>query len=632
MNAKCKHIGCLVAATVWLAAVAPASAQNPRPHVIEGEAAEMHARALGLPVRVDHADGTTVMLKRFVDGRPEYYTTNNAVAASTVRTDVTRTQVTDLTLHGTGVALGVWDGGSARLTHQEFAGRVTTGDGSSAHPHSTHVTGTMIASGVVASARGMAPGGSVVCYDFNNDDAEMLAESLTISNHSYGSISGWHFNPFGDNEWYWFAVPEVSSDEDPAFGLYESGASTWDDIAYVTPGYLIVKSAGNDRGQGPPPGTSHFHLNATGTAWVFDDDTHPLDGPYDCVPTAGVAKNILTVGAVEDIPGGWTESADVVMTSFSGWGPTDDGRIKPDIVANGASLTSAISLADNAYGESSGTSMAAPNASGSAAVLQDYWDQLHTEPDNPPSTRSASLKGLIIHTAREAGSADGPDYVFGWGLMDTLGAAVAIKHDRYWPRAIQELVLPDPDPLSPDPDVIVQRLSDIRVGQHVKVTICWTDPPHASLGYQLDPSTRVLINDLDLRLIHVGSGTVYYPWTLNPASPGAAAEQDADNDRDNVEVVEFTATQAGDYLVEVTYKDTLENDEQEFSLLVNTYYANVWSLPDDFGTLSAALNSSSVDDWSALLLESNAYPENLTITKPVTIYAAGGIATIGVND
>jgi len=52
------------------------------------------------------------------------------------------------------------------------------------------------------------------------------------------------------------------------------------------------------------------------------------------------AKNILTVGAVEGIPGGYNRKEDVIMSSFSSWGPTDDGRIKPDLVADGVGVYS----------------------------------------------------------------------------------------------------------------------------------------------------------------------------------------------------------------------------------------------------------------------------------------------------
>ena len=63
---------------------------------------------------------------------------------------------------------------------------------------------------------------------------------------------------------------------------------------------------------------------------------------------------------------------DVVMSSFSCWGPTDDGRIKPDVVADGVGVLSSVSSSNTSYSSLSGTSMASPNASGSLLLLQDY--------------------------------------------------------------------------------------------------------------------------------------------------------------------------------------------------------------------------------------------------------------------
>ncbi|WP_421020008.1 S8 family serine peptidase, partial [Klebsiella pneumoniae] len=84
----------------------------------------------------------------------------------------------------------------------------------------------------------------------------------------------------------------------------------------------------------------------------------------------GIAKNNLTIGAVNGIPGGWNKPGDVVMSSFSSWGPTDDGRIKPDLVADGVSVTSTGGNSTTSYATLSGTSMAAPNTTGSLLLLQ----------------------------------------------------------------------------------------------------------------------------------------------------------------------------------------------------------------------------------------------------------------------
>jgi subtilisin family serine protease len=92
------------------------------------------------------------------------------------------------------------------------------------------------------------------------------------------------------------------------------------------------------------------------------------------------AKNILTVGAVSGILAGYAKKEDVVANSFSSWGPTDDGRIKPDIVADGVSVYSTLATNDSSYGYLNGTSMAAPGASGSLLLLQELSYKLINKP------------------------------------------------------------------------------------------------------------------------------------------------------------------------------------------------------------------------------------------------------------
>lgn len=78
---------------------------------------------------------------------------------------------------------------------------------------------------------------------------------------------------------------------------------------------------GNDRGQRPEPNTQHWVWN--GQNWVTSISYHPKDGEvtngFNCLPPDGVAKNIITVGAIDDIFNGYQNSSDVkqVNTDFS---------------------------------------------------------------------------------------------------------------------------------------------------------------------------------------------------------------------------------------------------------------------------------------------------------------------------
>ncbi|MEO1655909.1 MAG: S8 family serine peptidase, partial [Bacteroidota bacterium] len=314
--------------------------------------------------------------------------------------------------------LGMWDEGAVRRSHIEFNGgdnRVVQRDGSqSISSHATHIAGTMVAEGDNTFARGMASRAQLEANDWYADDSEMAlaaANGLLISNHSYGTLSGWV--AIG-SEWIWYGDKNVSLEEDYKFGFYDQRSALWDQISYNAPYYLIVKSAGNDRGEGP--GASPVNAESDGGA----------DG-YDCIATFGNAKNVLTVGAVFGLDQPYSDPQDVVMTSFSAWGPTDDGRIKPDLCANGVAVFSPTSFTNDSYQNLNGTSMATASVSASLLLLQEHYQNLNGDES---FMLSASLKALAIHTADEAGLHEGPDYQFGWGLMNSARAAQLISQDR----------------------------------------------------------------------------------------------------------------------------------------------------------------------------------------------------------
>jgi len=168
------------------------------------------------------------------------------------------------------------------------------------------------------------------------------------------------------------------------------------------------------------------------------------------------------------------------------------------------------------------------------------------------------LKGLVIHTADECGGATGPDYTFGWGLVNTLAAATHITQDQSTPGVMQELVLPDGQNLA-------ETWTYSGAGP-IRATISWTDPPAQPLTPAVDPPTKMLVNDLDLRITGPDA-TVYLPWVLKPAIPANPATT-GDNISDNVEMVLIPSPDPGDYVVSVTHKGTLTDGMQPYSLLL----------------------------------------------------------------
>lgn len=525
--------------------------------------AEEKARVLGIPFRIEHEDGSISQIEYFEGDLPVYVTTYNLVAAiSTATRPLHKGQSSGYELSGNGLVIGEWDGGAVRLTHVEFGDRATQRDASTnISNHATHVAGTLIASGVRPDAVGMAPEAFLWAHDWDNDSGEMAAAAssgLLVSNHSYGSIAGWANGDWsvpGTNQWHWWGDVNISETEDYKFGYYDQRAREWDQITYNAPYYLIVKSAGNDRNN---VGALNHKVRINGQ-WVESNTFRPRDGGelgYDCIPTYGNAKNILTIGAVADLPNGYQGPSSVAMSNFSSFGPTDDGRIKPDLVGNGVGLLSSTSAGDNTYGSLSGTSMSGPNVAGSLLLLQELYYRYYGH-----FMLSSTLKGLAIQTADEAGSTPGPDYRFGWGLLNTSKAADLI-HDRGVYQTIIEGTLLNRDTFTLP--IYVNK------DEPVKITLCWTDPPAQVHPPALNDRRLKLINDLDMRLISSDNDSIiFYPYLLDPENPAAAAIQ-ADNFRDNVEQIDAGIIPPGIYLVQITHKENLFNGKQDFSLISNT--------------------------------------------------------------
>ena len=515
------------------------------------------AKKYNIPLSYETPDGGIVILDRIsASGVPEFKSTLNTNAAKTVKTNhVQAGGRTNLNLTGAGYTIAQWDGGRVRTTHQEFTtNRVTQIDGSTTlSAHATHVAGTMVARGASTNgAQGMATAATLRAFDFSNDVTEMAQEAntgLKLSNHSYGTPAGFNYNS-SLNRWEWLGDENISMVTDYRFGYYDNTARNWDQIAVNAPFYLMVKSAGNDRNDY----TSGTHWVFRSGNWVSTTQARNADGPYDCLSTYSCSKNILSVGSVLDIPNGYVSSTGVIISSFSSGGPTDDGRIKPDIVGNGQDLYSCNSTADNAYYTSQGTSMSSPNVTGSIALLNSFYFSKYAR-----HMRSSTTKALVLHTADEAGPGEGPDYTFGWGLMNTERAALLIA-DSLDRNPIFEKTLGNKD-------TMMLNLYSNGI-EPLRVTIAWIDPAGNVSPPALNNRAIKLINDLDLRIID-SVGTEYMPYKLNYNSPAAAATK-GDNLVDNVEQVYIAAPAAGNYRVRVTHKGNLAgNSPQAFSMVIS---------------------------------------------------------------
>jgi serine protease AprX len=460
-------------------------------------------------------------LQRIYNGEPIFYKSFNAGSALTLRANTLYTGGGQgLSLSGTGMTAGVWDSGRVRETHQEFGNRVSIMDGSTVFgSHSTHVTGTIAAQGTNAALKGIAFGANAKTYNWDDDYNEMVtfgAVGDLVSNHSYG-----------------YAVN--SSFPSWRYGSYDASSIEVDQVSVTYPFYQVVVAAGNDR-------------NDTSLPQVLNT------GGYDLLTGMSVSKNSLIVAAVEEVPS-YVDESSVIMSNFSNFGPTDDGRIKPDIAAKGVGVISTSQMNNFATSILSGTSMAAPSITGLVLLLQKHYNNLN------PSTfmKAAMVRGLICHSAREAGINPGPDYEFGWGLADGQEAARIITN-RNTSSVLELNTLANNQTFTKNITITSQ--------QDLEFSICWTDRVGVAnaAGDENNRSPR-LVNNLDIK---VKKGTdVYYPYKLNPDLPGDPATIDSDNDVDNIEKVVINDAEPGVYTIEVKHKGTLVGGNQEFALIGN---------------------------------------------------------------
>lgn len=597
-----------------------AEAQARRP-AVERELNEIATRyEIGRTGR--HPDGRGWTLVGESAGQPILMTTQNARAAASIFASdlwpiglyTWQNPLLTRNLTGAGVTTAIWEADprpGILTTHLEFSGgRAIQVDGATPGNHATAVANAIAGGGnldVIVNGSNLGRWLRGVAYEsqvrghgligFQSNSVASVLGGQRFSNHSYGVSGGWDIiNVGGQLYWFW-PFPQFS--RDPTFGLYSSptagGISSADLDAFVFTSelQLPVYAAGNPRMFGPGQPVTHviqvgvdlFLTNAE-RAWfnggLAGESWTPQSKGFNTVLSPSSAKNVLSVGSIQDVVG-----STAILSEFSGTGPTDDGRIKPDVVAVGErnadlgvgnSLFLARAGSNSDYYDSTaslrGTSFAAPQVTGALALGQERHAQLYP---NAGPWLASTWRALTIHTAQDVDS-PGPTYEKGWGVFDAIALVKQMETDADLGRGtlVKEFEIADGQPKS--------FLATLPADTAGRLTLTWTDLPGdpAPTFSVVDDDTAMLVNDIDLLVEDIDTGDKYYPWILDPdlenMSPqvrgapavntviGGVVPRDGLNNVERIDIA--PAAQERRIRVTISPYSTIENGPQKVSLVL----------------------------------------------------------------
>jgi len=215
------------------------------------------------------------------------------------------------------------------------------------------------------------------------------------------------------------------------------------------------------------------------------------------------------------------------LSPKSSRGPTEDGRMKPDLCAIGnGSLGPAPS---NGYAAGAGTSAAAPAVAGIAAVLSQAYKALYGE-----HPTAAILKNTLLNSATDMGR-PGPDFEHGWGLVNGGKALDILEQGQFLTGSSQH-------------QSTQHHSINIPDGQaEAKIMLYWQDAAGSPLA------AKALVNDLDLQ-VYGPNGAFFRPLVLDPSPQASAllAPAQPGTDRlNNMEQVVIPTPAPGTYTIKV---------------------------------------------------------------------------------
>ncbi|HUH75097.1 MAG TPA: S8 family serine peptidase [Chitinophagales bacterium] len=440
-----------------------------------------------------------------------------------------------LGIQGENIKIGVWDYGLTGF-HRDIEGQFQNVENNfynnGGTQHTTMVTGAIASKGILREESiGIAPKSKVYVYNFygNIIDEILSAKNnyeVYVSNHSYNL--GAAYKCFSN---YSYNTASVQIDQ---FSLDE-------------PELVTVFAAGN-----------------SAAACAYDYKTIVAGFQY--------GKNIITVGNLQNNETFYPGSAK---------GPTNDGRLKPDVMAKGSSsfvptLGIVLPTPTDNYTYGYGTSFASPIVTAVVGLMQEAYLKKY---GFMPS--SATVKAILCNTAKDLGR-KGPDYEYGFGKVDAYEAVKAVQDGNF----IEDSIINNEEK---------NYTFQIPAGTtEAKFLITWNDAP-ASI-----PNTRVLVNDIDIELVGP-DGEKVLPLVLNSFNPSRVAEEGRDSINNSEQIiVNFPAE--GEYQLKVKGYNII-SENQDFSI---SYWFNskefVWNYPLEKDVLNA--NSVQLLRWRTPISDS----------------------------
>ncbi len=515
----------------------------------------------------------------------------NDVARSSTIMDA-ETVWSDLGLYGAGQVVAVsdtgLDTGSLSTLAQDFLGSPTgcTGTGrikatfalgrtnnwsdscgTSSGGHGTHVTGSVLGNGCRSGSTGMPSyGGS---YAGLAPQAGLVFQSVMDSSCGLGGL------PTDLNDLFAQAQTAGAHIHTNSWGAAVSGQYTTDsqntdEYMWNHKEYTILFAAGNEG----------IDSNSDG----FIDS--------DSMSAPGTAKNCITVGGSENYrltgglnPGGpcstwgtcWSDypvdpiNSDRIsdnedgMMAFSSRGPTDGGRLKPDVVAPGSNILSTKSQAATGVGSGwgagpsqyyqymGGTSMSTPLTAGAVALIRDWYTDIEGVTPSSALIKATLINSAVnIHPGQYSSPLEQqpqlPNSIQGWGRVNVANATDGSHayHD-----------IADGSGLQTGGSHTYNY--EVCTAPTLKVTLVWTDYPGTTV------SGGALVNNLNLTVTAPDS-TVYRGNVFTNGWSTSGGSADSVN---NVESIYLQSPAAGEWTITVSGYNVPQGTRPGYALVVD---------------------------------------------------------------